>query len=190
MCQHEGMLYLLATALLLAAMPAPATNPRVEFKVAGKGAFVVELFESEAPKTVEHVLALVKKGYFDGILFHRVVPDFVAQAGDPKSKEWSTERAKGAGDGQGGTEGLGAGGSGKTIPFEENDHKHDAGTMGMALSAPRSATGDSQFFINLKDNHRLNGQYCVFGKVVEGFDIVMKVERGDKIESAKVVVKE
>lgn len=154
-------------------------------KIEKRGSIVIELFEKDAPKTVAHFLDLVDRKFYDGILFHRVVPKFVAQAGDPESRKVSAAEVAKKSDGHGGTTGLGDGGSGKTIPFEENTLKHEKGTMGMALDGKRTATGDSQFFINLVDNHRLNGDYCVFGKVLKGMDIVLKIELGDKIVSVR-----
>lgn len=180
-------LMLLGGLALMLAMPAASANPRVAMKVEGRGTVVIELFIKEAPKTVANFLKLTEEKFFDGIAFHRVVPNFVAQAGDPKSRDMKGDDIRAKGDGQGGTQGLGAGGSKQTVEFEENELKHDAGTLSMALTAPKSATGTSQFFINLKDNHRLNGSYCVFGKVVEGMDVVMKIERGDKIESVRLL---
>jgi cyclophilin family peptidyl-prolyl cis-trans isomerase len=140
----------------------------------------MELYAKDAPTTVAHFLNLCKTKFYDGILFHRVIPGFVAQAGDPGSKKFKPEQLAGK---SGEETGLGAGGSGKNIPFEVNKHTHETGTLAMALSAPRSATGDSQFFINLVPNHRLDGDYCVFGKVVKGADIVQKIIQGDKIVS-------
>lgn len=84
---------------------------------------------------------------------------------------------------------MGSGGSGKNIPFEANQLTHKAGTIAMALSAPHSATGDSQWFINTVDNDRLNGDYCVFGKVTKGMDVVLKIQKGDKIVSIKQITK-
>lgn len=176
-----------ALSASLAASLGPAANPKIVMDVENRGQIVIELFPAKAPKTVEHILKLVQEKFFDGILFHRVVPGFVAQAGDPASKKVDRAKALADADGQGGTKGLGDGGSGKTIPFERNDLRHDKGTLGMALEGPQTDTGDSQFFINLVDNYRLDGKYCVFGKVVKGMDIVLKIERADKISSVRVL---
>lgn len=178
-----GTLLLVAAA----AFAAPEGNPKVEMVVANRGKIVLELYQKEAPKTVEQFLRLTKEKYWDGILFHRVIKDFMAQAGDPKSKTMTTAQALKLDDGRGSTQGLGEGGSGKNIPFEENKFTHEPGTIAMALSAPHSDTADSQFFINFVPNHRLDGQYCVFGKIVQGMDVLMKVERGDKIVSIREV---
>jgi len=177
-----------------AAAKAPAVNPSdvtkdavpATLKVAGKGVIELELYPRAAPKTVAHFTDLAKRKFYDGILFHRVVPDFVAQAGDPASKKLTAQDVASKDDHQGGTEGLGSGGSGTNIPFESNPLKNEPGTLAMALSGPRSDTGDSQFFINLKHNESLDGDYCVFGKVKSGIDVVKSIRRGDKIESITV----
>ncbi len=154
---------------------AVAQNPVIELTVAERGKITIELFKKDAPKTVAHMLDLFKKKFYDGILIHRVDAGFVVQAGDPQTKT----------KGISGPE-IGTGGSGKNIPFETNDKTHEEGTMAMALSGPRSATGDSQWFINLSPNHMLDGDYCVFGKVTKGMDVVKKIAKGDKIVSMKL----
>jgi cyclophilin family peptidyl-prolyl cis-trans isomerase len=151
-------------------------NPVIELVVANRGTITIELFQKDAPKTVAHILDLVKRKFYDGILIHRVEPNFVVQAGDPQTKTRGVDAS-----------GIGTGGSGKNIPFETNNRTHEAGTLGMALSAPRSATGDSQWFINLSNNNFLDGNYCVFGKVTKGMDVVRKIERGDKIVRMSIV---
>lgn len=161
-------------------------NPVVTFKIQQKGDISLELFIKEAPKTVEHFKDLVSKKFYDGIIFHRVIPKFVAQGGDPASKKLTDAQVKGKSADELGALGLGTGGSGKNIPFEVNKLTNEPLTVAMALSGPRSATGDSQFFINLVPNHRLDGDYCVFGKVVKGADVVAKLVSGDRIVSAKV----
>lgn len=162
---------LLASALLVSlwAMPAgaaPASNPVIEMTVANRGKVTMELFPKDAPKTVAHILKLVNKKFYDGIKVHRVEPGFVVQAGDP------TQRSEPFGDAKLRDE---------NIPFETNKLTHEEGTLGIALTAPKSDTGTSQFFINLAPNHHLDGNYCVFGKVIKGMDVVKKIQRGDKI---------
>lgn len=161
-------------------------QPYVELIVQGRGSIVIELRPDQAPKLVKHFIGLVDSEFYNGMLFHRKVENFVLQAGDPGSKKWTPEKARKNPGESGGTEGLGDGGSGQTVPFEINDLVHDKYTIGMALESPMSDTGDSQFFINLKDNHRLNGLYVVFGRVVQGFDVVDKSERGDRIKAIKL----
>ncbi|HUS89865.1 MAG TPA: peptidylprolyl isomerase, partial [Desulfosporosinus sp.] len=125
---------------------------------------------SIAPQTVENFVSLVTQGFYDGLIFHRVIPSFMIQGGDPK--------------------GTGVGGSKQTIPGEfsgngfKNDLKHDSGIVSMArTSAPNSAS--SQFFIVVKASSHLDGQYAAFGKVIEGMEEVNRIvsvpkDRGDK----------
>jgi len=169
----------------VATVPAAATQGAIlgTINVAGRGAIEIELYPKAAPKTVAHFTDLAKRKFYDGILFHRVIDGFVAQAGDPESKHYTAQDIVSKDDHQGGTEGLGAGGSGTNVPFESNPLKNEPGTLAMALSGPRSDTGDSQFFINFKHNDQLDGDYCVFGKVKSGMDVVNSLKRGDKISS-------
>ncbi len=157
----------------------------VTMTVGGKGDIVMELYPKAAPQTVRHFLDLARKGFYNDIKFHRVVPDFVIQAGDPETRQMSVQEVAGMSEQQKVALGIGSGGSGNPIPFENNDLAHIRGSVAMALNAPRSATGDSQFFINLKDNVGLNGDYCVFGKVIQGMEVVDKVAQGDPIVSVK-----
>ena len=159
----------------------PQKDPVVEIDVAGRGKIRIELYSKEAPKTVDHFLKLCKNKFYDGILVHRVEPNFVVQAGDPLTKR------VGVNDPTIGSHGSGPNGKSMDIPFERNEKTHEAGTIAMALTQPRSATGDSQWFINLVPNHRLDGDYCVFGKVTKGMEVVQKTQMGDKIVSIKKV---
>lgn len=152
--------------------------------VEGLAPIQIELYPKAAPKTVAHFVALCKKGFYNGILFHRVIPHFVAQAGDPASKKVDGAAIRGLSDQEVAQKYLlGAGGSGQTVPFEGNDLTNLPGSIAMALSAPRSDTGDSQFFIDLVDNKQLDGDYCVFGRVVGGMDQALKIRQGDRIKS-------
>jgi cyclophilin family peptidyl-prolyl cis-trans isomerase len=158
----------------------------VVMDIDGKGQISMELYPKAAPKTVEHFVGLCKKGFYNGILVHRVEPGFVVQAGDPASKSLKPEDLRGIKSSEVGQKyGLGSGGSGQNVPFEPNSLTHEQGTIAMALSSPQSAAGDSQFFINLQANTRLNGDYCVFGKVTS-MDVVNKIEQGDRIKSMTV----
>ncbi len=126
----------------------------------------IEFFPQEAPKTVARIKQLVAEGFYNGLNFHRVVPNFVVQGGDPK--------------------GDGTGGSGTKLPAEFNQHKHVEGTVAMARAAdPNSA--DSQFYISLGTHPHLDNNYTVFGKVTSGMDLVKKIKPGDKM--AKVTLK-
>lgn len=164
----------------------PGSRVMATLQVKGKGSVEVELYPKEAGETVQRFADLIHNGFYNGQAFHRVVPNFVAQAGDPESRSLTPKDFKERDDGQGSTLGLGGSGSGQTIRFERNSLTHEAGTLAMALSEPRSDTGDSQFFINLKNNPSLNGNYCVFGRVVRGMDVVQRIARGDVIEKFSV----
>jgi cyclophilin family peptidyl-prolyl cis-trans isomerase len=149
----------------------------VRMTIEGKGDLVIELDLKEAPKTSENFLNLVKEGFYNGIRFHRVVPKFVIQAGDPKSKTLPMGHPE-----------LGTGGSGKNIKFEPNNLKHKRGAIGMARAQnPDSAS--SQFYICLEDLPQLDGNYVIFGRVVEGIEIIDLVRVGDTIQKAIVLEK-
>jgi cyclophilin family peptidyl-prolyl cis-trans isomerase/HEAT repeat protein len=133
--------------------------PRVTIEVVDRGPIVVELFGPDAPLTVANFLRLVDRGYFDGIRFHRVVPNFVIQAGDPR--------------------GDGNGGPGWSIRDEINRKRYNPFTLGMALSGPD--TGGSQWFITLAAQPHLDGGYTVFGRLRGGDANAAKVVQGDQI---------
>ena len=148
---------------------------KATLSVENRGDFVFEFYPKAAPKTVAQITGLIKKGFYDGIKIHRVEPGFVVQFGDPQSKTMDIKAPE-----------IGTGGSGNNIPFETNDLKNVTGAVSMALSRARSDTADSQLFINLKHNAFLDGDYCVFGKVVEGMDKVGTIQAGDKVTSFKL----
>ena len=141
------------------------------------GTITVELHDTEAPITVANFEKLANSGYYDGTKFHRVIPGFVVQGGDPYSK--GGEHAKGP---------VGTGGPGYTIKCETsgNPHKHDLGGMSMAHAG--KDTGGSQFFLVLNpDNCRhLNGVHTVFGKMTKGLDVLPKIKQNDVMTSARV----
>ena len=129
-----------------------------------KGDIELTLFEKEAPKTVDNFEKLAKSGYYDGLTFHRVIPNFVIQGGCPK--------------------GDGTGGPGYTIKCEINPHKHGTGALSMAHAG--KDTGGSQFFITHSPQPHLDGVHTVFGKVVKGMDVVNAIKAGDVMR--KVIV--
>ncbi len=132
------------------------------------GKIIIEFFPEDAPKTVRNFVKLAKEGFYDGLTFHRVVPNFVAQGGCPK--------------------GDGTGDAGYNIEAEFNTRSHKAGTVAMARSQdPNSAS--CQFYICLAPQPHLDGKYTVFGQVLEGMDIVKKIKKGDIMESVKIVKK-
>ncbi|MCS6776054.1 MAG: peptidylprolyl isomerase [Chloroherpetonaceae bacterium] len=162
------------------------SNPRVEMVIEKRGTLVIELYPKAAPKTVAHFLALTQKKFYDGILFHRVVPNFVAQAGDPASRKYKpSDLNRLSAEEIGAKYQLGTGGSGKTVPLEAS-LPHDRGTLGLARAQDPNS-GDSQFFLNLVPNHSLDGNYCVFGKVIRGLDVMDRIQNGDRIKSVRVL---
>ncbi|MFC3061084.1 peptidylprolyl isomerase [Paenirhodobacter populi] len=134
------------------------------------GPVVVELLPDVAPKHVERMKQLARDGAYDNVAFHRVIEGFMAQTGDVENanmeKDYNPRRA-------------GTGGSSyPDLPAEFSKLPHDRGTIGAARSMnPNSA--NSQFFINFKDNHFLNGQYTVYGRVLSGMEFVDKIQRGE-----------
>ncbi|HEX8151109.1 MAG TPA: peptidylprolyl isomerase [Pyrinomonadaceae bacterium] len=129
-----------------------------------KGAFTMELLPGEAPLTVDNFVGLARKSYFNNVLFHRVVPNFVVQAGDPR--------------------GDGNGGPGYQIRCEINEVPYNRGAVGMALSG--KDTGGSQWFVTHSPQPHLDGGYTVFGRVVEGMDVIDRIVRGDRIRSVTI----
>lgn len=125
------------------------------------GTIKLEFFEDKAPGHVKNFKDLANKKFYDGTTFHRVIPGFMIQGGDPNSK--SDDRSS-----------HGTGGPGHTIDAEFNDTKHQRGVLSMARSQDPNSAG-SQFFICVKDSFFLDGQYTAFGKVVEGMDVADKI---------------
>jgi peptidyl-prolyl cis-trans isomerase B (cyclophilin B) len=166
-----------------------------------RGNIKLELYDKDAPKTVANFVKLINQGFYDGIKFHRVVPGFVIQAGDPQSKTLPIDDPK-----------MGTGGPGYTFADEINpwslglsdatissleakgytfthdltSHKIVVGTLAMANSGPN--TNGSQFFIvTEQDQPQLDGQYTVFGQVIEGMDVVRQIQQGDIIKTVSIV---
>ena len=142
-----------------------------------RGRLVAELYDKEAPNTVANFEKLANSGYYDGTKFHRVIPGFVVQGGDPYSK--GGEHAKGP---------VGTGGPGYTIKCETkgNPHKHDNGAISMAHAG--KDTGGSQFFmvLNPANCKHLDGVHTVFGKITEGLDVLAQMKQNDVMTSARV----
>ena len=134
---------------------------RIATIITEKGTIKFELYEKEAPITTKNFIELAQKRFYDGLTFHRVVPGFVIQGGDP--------------------EGDGTGGSGRTISLEINSSlTHKKGAVAMARSNdPNSAS--SQFYICLEDAKDLDNNYAIFGQVTQGQDVVEKITKGDKM---------
>ncbi|HEX5580023.1 MAG TPA: peptidylprolyl isomerase [Gemmatimonadaceae bacterium] len=142
-----------------------------------RGTIVAELFENEAPRTVANFEKLANDGFYDGVKFHRVIPDFVVQGGDPYSR-----------DPPPGDPRVGTGGPGYQIPCETdgNPHRHEVGSLSMAHAG--RDTGGSQFFLVLSEENtrHLNGKHTVFGKVTEGLDIMRELRKDDLMTSVRV----
>ena len=126
----------------------------------------MKFYPEDAPKTVENFVTLAKKGFYNNLTFHRVVPDFVVQGGCPK--------------------GDGTGGPGYTIPAEFNKQKHVRGTLAMARSQDPNSAG-SQFYICYGPTPHLDGSYTVFGKVTSGMEHVDRIKQGDRMKSVAIV---
>lgn len=152
-------------------------NPIVTFEMENGDVFKAELYPEIAPNTVNNFISLVKQGFYDGLIFHRVIKGFMIQGGDP--------------------EGTGTGGPGYSIRGEfksngfKNDLAHEEGVLSMARTMMPNSAG-SQFFIMHKNSPHLDGEYAGFGKVIEGMDVVNKIaesktDRSDKpIEEKKM----
>ena len=126
----------------------------------------MEFYPEDAPKTVENFVSLANKGFYNGLTFHRVVPDFVVQGGDPK--------------------GNGTGGPGYTIKAEFSKRKHVRGTLAMARSQHPDSAG-SQFYITYGPTPHLDGNYTVFGQVVSGMEHVDRIKQGDRMKSVAII---
>jgi peptidyl-prolyl cis-trans isomerase B (cyclophilin B) len=131
-----------------------------------KGSIELQLFPENAPKTVNNFVFLAREGFYDGVSFHRVLPNFVIQGGDPT--------------------GTGAGGPGYKFEDEtyNNPLKHETGVISMANAGAN--TNGSQFFITHSPQPHLNGKHTVFGKVVKGMDVVNAIRQGDKMNTVTI----
>ena len=164
----------------------PAATNEVAVIKTTLGDMVIEFWPDVAPKTVENFKTLARKGFYDGQCFHRVIKDFMIQAGDPNTKDLSKERE------------WGQGGPGYTIKAEFNDRHHDRGVISMARVGGDPDSAGSQFFICHGSPHNLDHQYTTFGKLIKGDSVLEKIatapthrpDRPDKrigIESIKIV---
>ncbi len=144
------------------APPAMAIDPKKTYHVSmetNKGQIELELYPQHAPKTVNNFVFLAREGFYDGVIFHRVIANFMIQGGDPT--------------------GTGRGGPGYRFEDElkQNPLVHDTGVISMANAGPN--TNGSQFFITHSPQPHLNGRHTVFGKVVKGQDVVNAIQQGD-----------
>jgi peptidyl-prolyl cis-trans isomerase B (cyclophilin B) len=151
-------------------------NKRATFET-DRGTMVAELYEKDAPGTVANFEKLANSGFYDGVKFHRVIPEFVVQGGDPYSK--GGEHAKGP---------VGTGGPGYKIKCETkgNPNRHEVGALSMAHAG--KDTGGSQFFIVLSEQNakHLDGVHTVFGKLTSGVDVLKQIKQNDSIKSVRV----
>ena len=156
-----------------------SNNPEVTIEMYDGGMMKVELYPEVAPNSVNNFLSLVDKGYYDGLVFHRVIPGFMIQGGCPN--------------------GTGMGGPGYSIKGEfsrngfKNDLKHSKGVLSMARSMSPNSAG-SQFFIMVEESPHLDGEYAAFGKVIEGIDIADKIvsverDRSDNPYEPQIIAK-
>lgn len=138
---------------------------QAKIKMENGAEIVLDLFETDAPKTVANFEKLVNSGFYNGLNFHRVIPGFVAQGGCP--------------------DGTGAGGPGYQIDCEINPNKHERGTLAMAHAGRN--TGGSQFYICYQPQPHLDGGHTVFGKIVKGMEHVDALKGRDKMEKIEIV---
>jgi peptidyl-prolyl cis-trans isomerase B (cyclophilin B) len=142
-----------------------------------KGTMVAELYSGEAPLAAGNFEKLANEGFYDGVKFHRVIPEFVVQGGDPLSRDLPAGNPR-----------IGTGGPGYTIKCETkgNPHTHEFGALSMAHAG--KDTGGSQFFIVLdeKNTRHLNGVHTVFGKVIKGEDVVRQIRQNDVMTKVRV----
>lgn len=156
------------------------SNPIVTIQMSDGKIIKAELYPDKAPNTVNNFISLVKRGFYDGLIFHRVIEGFMVQGGDPA--------------------GVGTGGPGYCIKgefvlngFKENDIKHERGVLSMARAMSPNSAG-SQFFIMHKNASHLDGQYAAFGKVTEGIEVVdyiasVKTDWNDKPKTPQIMEK-
>ncbi|MCC7493685.1 MAG: peptidylprolyl isomerase [Fimbriimonadaceae bacterium] len=152
-------------------------NPVVEFEIKGRGKVCIELLPAEAPKTASAFLYLVRSGFYDGTYFHRRVARFVVQGGDPLSKTRSPDDPE-----------VGTGGPAWTVPGEFSDKAtHRRGTVGLARAPHDPNSGGSQFYICLEPQPSLDREYAIFGQVIDGLELIDKIQVGDRILATRIV---
>src|SRR3970040_394749 len=155
-----------AVTLILGGCGGGIKKPAAEISMEKGGEFRIDFYAEDAPKTVENFVTLAKKGFYDGLTFHRVQPGVLVHGGDPK--------------------GDGSGGPGYTIKAEFNKQKHARVAVAMAR-ADRLDSGCSPFYRMLAVGSELDGQYAVFGKVTSGMEAVDRIALGDKMKTVKIV---
>lgn len=180
--RRVALVLVIAPAVLMLAPQAATPQTRVTGPVlvvdTVKGRFEIQTFPEEAPKTVAHILALVKRNFYRGLRFHRVEKNFVVQVGDPQTRDRTKEALWGKGA---------ASGSGTPIGVAEFSklHLHKKGAVGMA-HAGDATKADSQFYIMLRSAPALDGKYTVWGQVISGMDVVEQLAFGDVLKNIKI----
>jgi cyclophilin family peptidyl-prolyl cis-trans isomerase len=156
------------------AKPSPGAGPIIVFETV-KGTFEMETYPNEAPKSVDHILKLVKRNFYNGLRVHRVVPGQLVQFGDPLSRDVSKRSS------------WGTGGSGSPIGVSEVSPKRRHGVGSVGLAHPGDArAADSQMYVMLMPQPKYDGHYVVIGKVISGLDVVAKLSELDVIRRATV----
>jgi peptidyl-prolyl cis-trans isomerase B (cyclophilin B) len=183
--QRSRVVVWIAAAAIGAAVTAGAGGAGAQQKSPGagpilvldtvKGVVEIETYPEDAPKTVARVVELVKRGFYNGLRFHRAEPNFIVQIGDPKSRDMSV------------MESWGHYGSGTPIGVAEitKKRRNGRGAVGMAHSGT-AKDADSQFYITLRAAPELDGKYTVFGQVIKGMDVVAKIQKADILKKASL----
>ena len=171
-----ALIFVLSTFTLAFAQ---SGGPSLRLEIEGKGTVVIRLYPDKAPKAVAHVIKLAKDGFYDGLRFHRAERTprpYLVQVGDPQSRSGDLDATD-----------MGSKGAGTKIPFENSGLQNLVGAVGLArLVREDRDSGDSQFYILLGPQPFLDGNYTVFGQVVDGLDVVRKIDKGDRIVKATV----
>ena len=164
----------LLTPLAARAQQSAGAGPTIVLETA-KGTIEIETYPEEAPKTVEYVLALVKKGFYNGQRFHRAEAGFVIQIGDPATRDMTKQATWGTGN------------SGTTVGVAEitKKRKNGPGAVGLAHSGS-AKDASSQFYVTLRAAPSLDGRFAVFGQVIKGLDVAAKIQKADVLKRAYV----
>jgi cyclophilin family peptidyl-prolyl cis-trans isomerase len=157
---------------------APQATTSLRLEIEKKGEVIILLHTKEAPKATSQVIRIAQEGFYNGQRVHEVMADpqpFLVKLGDPLSRSSLTDSR------------LGSGGSGSTVPYEDSGKSNRIGAVGLATRERDPDSGDSIFYIMLRDAPFLDGSYTVFGQVTKGMEVVRRLEVGDKVTSATVI---
>jgi cyclophilin family peptidyl-prolyl cis-trans isomerase len=159
------------------ALPTPGAGPTIVVETS-RGTFEFETYPDDAPKSVEHVVGLAKRGFYNGLRVHRVVPGFIMQFGDPQTRDMTKREWWGRGD---------FAGSGKPVGVAEISKKHLHVKGAVAMAHPGNpAEADSQIYVALAAQPKLNGKYAVIGRVTSGMDVALALQVADMIKKVSV----